>query len=76
MKVTHMRSKPSYPDVPCSRLANNTRCEEPSEFMFGDKNTRGKKIIYGMCARHSAENGVRHASPERGSQSHDSVSRN
>lgn len=64
MKVTHERSKPKYPDTLCSRLVNNSRCCEPSEFMFGDKNTRGKKIIYGMCAKHSAENGVRHASPE------------
>lgn len=54
---------------------NKTRCNEQSEFMFGDKNMRGKKIIYGMCEKHSAENGVRHASPEKGSQKFTGVSK-
>ena len=68
MKVVYPHSKPRYPDIPCSRLVNRTRCNEQSEFMFGDKNMRGKKIIYGMCEKHSAENGVRHASPEKALQ--------
>ena len=76
MKVKYPRSKPRFPDVSCSRLVNNTRCENSSEFMFGDKNIRGKKIIYGMCEKHSAENGVRHATPEKESQNFSEVSRN
>ncbi len=44
----------------CNRyIKRKGTCQEPVEFTFVDKNTRGQWIHYGLCKRHSTEAGVK-----------------
>lgn len=54
--------EPKHPDVPCARfLTRKGLCGKPSMFLFCDKNSKGLWIHFGLCEKHSAENGVEYS---------------